>query len=180
MAPFPKSRKIRRILLEADALSAALRCAEGRGCRDDVTRRQIRDLLSGHEKSDNPSMLIHSAMSHIAEMPFCATFQPGDTTEQWVFEVIARAWCAWAGDTGRAESLKALKDLPVPTGPLPEGGALHLMAMQPWAQAVHALLEADPVEARRWFRRATELSSQCGTETNSAVQWSYAASYFGK
>jgi len=179
MTSFLKSPQIQRILLEADALSAALLCAEGKGDREDVLRR-IEEVLPGLDTADNPSLLTQAAMCHIARRPLQVTLHPGDSTEQWVFEVIARGWVAWATKLGREEARKALRKIPAPKGPRQEGGALHLMAMQPWASAVDALLQHDRDEARRFFRRATELASQCGLETNPAIQWTYAASYFGK
>lgn len=179
MSPFLESSSIRAILEQAEALSAALRYVESRRGREKVVR-QVQASLSAHEVTDNPSALIHVAMSHIAGEPSSISLDPPESVEEIVFTTTAQAWIAWATEQNRASSFEKLRTLPIPRGPLPEGGALHLMALQPWAQAVHTLLENNPDEARRWFRRATELSSQCGTETNSAVQWSYAASYFGK
>ena len=176
--PFPESPAIRRIVIKAKALSAALKLAEGGAGTQDAVRALVQEALTDH--SDNSSAVAHVAMSHILGRAAHIDLQTGDTAEGLGFEVVGKAWIAWATGVGTDEAKKALVELPAPQGPQPEGGALSLMAMQPWAAAVSALFHDDFDEARRMFRRATELSSQCGTETNSAVQWTYAASYFGR
>lgn len=180
MAQFPESDSVRRIILEAEALSAALKYAEGRGDRQDAVLALVKGTYTTHEVEDNISATAHVAMEHILGQARPLPLRPVKRADHEVFRIIARAWIAWVTGADREESQKALHELPIPRGPIPEGGALHLMALQPWAQAVHALLKNDLGESRRMFRRATELSSQCGTETNPAIQWAYAASYFGK
>ncbi len=176
--PFYQSPQIRMIFARADALSAALTCVE-RGCGHEKAVQLVEDVF-GPEPADDYGKLVHAAMAHIIDRPIMVSLQGGETDDQRIFDAVGRAWIAWATGLGRANARKTLQDVPVPKGPRMEGGALHLMAMHPWAQAVTALLQDDLVESRRLFRRATELSSQCGIETNSAIQWTYAASYFGK
>lgn len=176
--PFPKSTQIRRIFARAAALSAVLTCVESGGDREAAVLL-VEDVF-GPVPDDDYAKLVHAAMAHIIGRPTDVSLQGGKTDDQRIFDAIGTAWVAWATGEGKADARKALQEIPVPKGPRMEGGALHLMAMQPWAQAVAALLQDDLVESRRLFRRATELSSQCGTETNSAIQWTYAASYFGR
>jgi hypothetical protein len=176
MTTLPKSPKIQRILAEAKALTAALKLAEGTGSTA-LVHQLVAEALDGHNPTDSPTELVNAAMRHILGRPIPTSSETeGGSLEDNIFGVIARAWVAWATGLDRERAHEALRKIPIPKGPLKEGGALHLMAMQPWAQAVDALLQNDLDEARRMFRRATELSSQCGTVTNAAVQWTYAAS----
>jgi hypothetical protein len=175
---FHKSPQVRRIFDEAAALSAVLQCVEGQG--DPAEAISLVEKVAVPKPTDNAGRLVQAAMAFVLQKPVSTELAPGDGLDESIFEAIGRAWIAWATSTGQDQAQKALATIPAPRGPQPEGGALHLMAMQPWAQAVSALLQDDLAEARRFFRRATELSSQCGTETNSAIQWTYAASYFGR
>jgi len=178
---FPKSPAIQRILLRGKSLSAALKFIEGQGALSRVTIIELVErTLESFRPRDNASWVEWVAMGRIVGHPEHVELQPESTQDGQVFTTIGQAWIAWATGVGREEALVALTGIPVPEGPQPEGGALHLMALQPWAAAVNALFHDDFDEAQRWFRRATELASQVGSETNTAVQWTYAATYFGR
>jgi hypothetical protein len=175
----PQTPAIQRILFRSQALSAALQYIEAAEAapRGHVIQLVERSLGS-FEPTDNPGRVERAAMGLIVGRPEHIKLEPAESLDQRVFTIVGQAWISWATSVETEEAQRALSQLPAPRGPQPEGGALHLMALQPWAAAVSALIHDDSLEAQRMFRRATELASQCGTETNSAVQWTYAASYF--
>ena len=97
------------------------------------------------------------------------------------FELIATAWIAWTrGDTNRArywirhwsnEQSEMLSNLD-------DSGAIQAWAVTLWANAVEALVEERPDDARRFFRRVYEVGSSFGTESHPTVLWTMAASFF--
>lgn len=100
-------------------------------------------------------------------------FEPSKKpADRRMFEVIAKAWLTWA--TG-GDPTPLLNARPKPSE---YGGAIHMMALEPWAAATKALHERNGEEARRFFRRSVELGSQYDTETNEVVKWAYVASFF--
>jgi hypothetical protein len=93
-------------------------------------------------------------------------------TDRATFEMMAKAWLVWAsgGDP-----------MPVLNNVLKSneyGGALHLMALEPWGRAIKALKLEEWPEAARGFRRSMELGAQYGFESSDAISWSYVASFF--
>ncbi len=95
-------------------------------------------------------------------------------TDRQLFKAIGQAWAFWAASN--SEDARALLEQ-LPQGPF-TGSALHLMALKPWREAIQNLTEGCTEIARRNFKRASEVSSQVGTETASAIQWTYVASFF--
>jgi hypothetical protein len=100
---------------------------------------------------------------------FEPTKKPAD---RLAFEVLAKAWLTWAAGGDPKIILKA--------NPKPSeyGGAIHLMTLEPWGDAIKSLAENDAGEAQRFFRRSIELGRQCETESNDIIKWAYAASFF--
>lgn len=183
MSPL-QSPSIQRIINQAEALTAALRWLRGDGDPVDAVRR-IRSVYPGHEVDDDPiESLIHYSMGRIIGQPYEPILRipaPEEDIEGHVFGTIARAWVWWDRELDREQAHSGLRKLAVPTAaPRQEGGAIHLLAMQPWGKAVDALLRDDHEEAKRQFHRAAELGSQNGTPSSQAVQWTFAASYLGK
>lgn len=183
--PLPSSPEIEAIRDESRALSAALRCIDGPLSNE--ARSAIETVYADYYVTDAETRLVHMAMSKLLRIdrepdpnqpagPFDMSIANRDQSEvdQIIFEVVADAWAAWAFQSGTDEALADLRSIEVPQG---EGRALHLMALHPWLLAVTALLENDPEEARRQYRRATELGAQLGTESNPAIQWTYAATF---
>ncbi len=102
-----------------------------------------------------------------------AKFEPvKKPVDRSLYERTALAWLTWAAGMGPSALLQALPKANE------FGGAIHVMALEPWARATKALHEQDFEEARRLFRRSIELGTQYGTETNEVVQWAYVASFF--
>lgn len=180
LMPIIDNPEIQRLVVESRALSASLSLVEG---QTPTSRAEalslVREALVAF-KSDGSveDVISQAAMRHILGEPILETdIQITDhPLDRHIFEVAARAWLAWLTGRDRENAHGDLSSLVVP-GSLPEGGALSLMALQPWTEAVARLLEGDIREARRLFRRATDLTSQLGSEFNSAIQWTYAASF---
>jgi hypothetical protein len=93
-------------------------------------------------------------------------------SDRSLYERIALAWLTWA--SGHSPTL-LLRTLPKASE---YGGAIHVMALEPWAQATKALHERNFEEARRFFRRSIELGTQYSTESLKTVEWAYVASFF--
>lgn len=53
--------------------------------------------------------------------------------------------------------------------------AVHAMAIRFWARAIESVVEGDMREAQRLFRRAYEIASSFGVESQPAIGWLYAA-----
>lgn len=172
---------VQEILREAKALSAALKCLGGP--LSDEARTLIEGVLSDYAVTNAETQLIFCAMSRLLGLRRKTVPPPGNSPDidRQVFEKTAGAWMAWAfqSERGRAMALAELKKLVLIVIETTEGagGAIHLMALHPWIAAITALLENNHEEARRQYHRATEIGAQLGTETNPAIQWTYAATF---
>jgi ATP/maltotriose-dependent transcriptional regulator MalT len=158
---------------EARALSTLMAClARGEGSR---ALPLVRDAWEGCRPEDIEGWLSHAAMARILGEPVnLPTFHQKEQDEA-LFVITARAWLLWV--SGRLDEARdILQRVADPT--TREGRETHLMALGPWYQAVQALLGGDREEAMRFFRRSMEVGSQLGTETNEAIQWAFAASFF--
>ncbi len=183
--------EVLRLIAQAEAVSTALACLDvsipvyPQPPEDQI--RALRLVQACLTKSPAPTTvedrIIQSAMSLILSQEVkLPEFHPtAEPPEQQLFEIVAHAWMIWAAGEPSSETLAdlslAFADL-AQLAPSMKGGALHLMALQPWRLAVEALLREDNSEAVRQFHRSSELGSQFGTETNPAIQWTYAASFF--
>ena len=109
---------------------------------------------------------------------------PPPIAEPWtmhIFEHTAFAWGAWTqGDARVAQywirSIRA--DVPDKEGPVDEArpGAVHRLALEEWANAVMALTQGQTSEAKRFFKRASEVGQSFGTESHPVILWTMAAS----
>jgi len=168
---------VQQVIAQSEALLAALAYVD-RGVDRDGALEKVQRALDRGTFLTVEELTIRSAMRRILGQEALASyrFYPAvRPTSRHFFEVSARAWMIWAEKGSASEALTDLHSLEEPS---PKSGALHLMALVPWKLAIEALLEEDLAEARRQFLRSAELGSQIGTETNPAVQWSYAASFF--
>jgi len=105
----------------------------------------------------------------VAVLGFKPVKKPADRR---MFETLATAWLVWASG---GDPLPFVASIPKPGE---YGGALHLMALEPWGKAITALAEGHIEEAVRQFRRSIEFGAQYDIETGDAIQWTYAASFF--
>lgn len=127
------------------------------------------------KKTTVAEQVIRAAQAKILGRPILAVSVKSDakkSVDVRVFEAFAQAWTLWAAGEDPTSHLSPSK------ADDEYGGAIHLMALEPWGEAIRELHSGSAEEARRLFRRSMELGSQCGTETNNVVQWTYAASFF--
>jgi len=174
------SPAVEQLIAESEALTAVLACVEGKGNREEA-ERLVQQALRGHIDESPEGILTRFAMERIVGVAHGAVpeREPVDEPfERRLFETTALAWIRWATGTELELARGDLLQLQEVGDYQPQGGALHLMTLRPWQLAVGALLGGDTQEARRLFKRSTELGGQCGTETNPAVQWTYAASLY--
>ena len=171
---------IEQAIAEANALSAALAFVEGRGSRDEAAKLTEK-ALRGHVAEGLEGVVVRHAMEHVvgrAHEALPVVKPNGKSLEGRIFEATSLAWLRWINGEDLQSSHEALQLLQEEGESCqPQGGALHLMALRPWQFAMRALLSGDREEAKRLFRRAVELGSQCGTESSPVVQWTYAATF---
>lgn len=165
--------QVQQTIAETKALGAVLAVVLQGGATDEATAL-VRSVFEKHRPQDPDTWLRHFAMAHIlgVSITLPALASEGDGAQR-LFTRTARVWMLWAG--GQLEAARGLLTTPEPNH---EGGEIHLMALGPWCLGLDALLRSDREEARRYFRRATEVGSQLGTETNNAIQWAFGATFF--
>ena len=181
MMPLPETPEIRRLLEEARALSAVLACVDlDHRCPHEDALALVSASLKAHQGTSIEASVTKAAMQHILQEEVTgADWEPAKAPlDRLIFETTARAWMVWVTGGYREQGHELLRNLSVPRNSQGERGALALMALQPWTVAVSALLRENLDEARRQFDRATELSAQFGTDTNTVIQWTYAASFW--
>jgi hypothetical protein len=163
-------------MTEGRAISVVCKAMEG---RENPLKAQkfVESLLNDQPRDTVEDQVTWYAMLRIAgrEIHTGQIFYEGDVDhDRELFLAAASAWVAWAaeGPSKRTFNLHLLN--------LSDEGSsvLHHIALSNWARAVKSLLAGDHVEARRFYRRAVEVGGQFGTETNSVIVWTYAATFF--
>lgn len=180
-----EDRSVAHIAHEMEALQASLRVADGEGDREHA-RLLGRTYLGRLDPETLEQHVIEGALRRILgrEVGGELAYEPvgKEDWEKHVSERVALAWLAWASnDTERAldivKSLRAgQKKRQTFTGQ--RTGAIHLLTLSFWSEAVVFLAKKDPSGARRFFKRAIELGSQFGTDSHPMISWAYAASFF--
>jgi hypothetical protein len=155
-------------------LVTALDSLEDSSVREDALRLIRESYALGPTNHTVENTVIRCAQAKILNEPFhISKFKlTKNPVDRRTFETLATAWMVWATG-GNPEPFVA--SVPKPTE---YGGALHLMALEPWGRAIVALGEENLEEAVRWFRRSIEFGAQYGIETLDTVQWTYVASVF--
>lgn len=171
------STEMLRILAESKVLRDAfayvdLARGHGPSIREDVRSSMVSNPASAEDR------LVELAKTKLVTGFIPKPDVPNVTvpirTDTQLFRYLGQAWAHWAA--GNQETSRFLLHQ-LPQGPF-TGSALHLMALKPWREAIQGLTVGATEEARRNFRRASEVASQVGTKTASAVQWTYIASFF--
>lgn len=108
--------------------------------------------------------------------PFVPSEPVPEPWERRCFETLGRVWVFWAMNRGDVAE-EMLKKLREEKGAHPLAGALHLMALDFWGDALEKLLQGDPPEARRFWKRAIEVGGTHGTPSHPAILWTYAATF---
>jgi hypothetical protein len=134
--------------------------------------REVYDLSGGTVLVEDA--VVRGAQAKILGEPVSTPgFKPvKNPHDRRAFEVLATAWLVWASG---GDPLPFVANVPKP---LEYGGALHLMALEPWGRAIAALSAGDTEEALRQYKRSIEFGAQYDIETSDVIQWTYAASFF--
>lgn len=167
------------IIAEGEALTTALGVIEGHHCPVEARSVVATYRRKFTNRGDAESYAIDTATQKICGQPLdnFPQFVPSTrgTEEDTLFEGLSYLWICWACQRNVEEGLDRLTHLEIVTG---KNSLLNLMALHHWKGAIFALIEEDLVEARRLYRRATQLGSEYGTPSNPTIQWTYAASFF--
>jgi hypothetical protein len=175
---------VHRVVHEMDALQAAHLAIDERADAEGA-RLLCRTYLKRLDAETVEERVIEAALLRLLGRPVESfVIEPSrETWEAYVSETVALSWCAWAaGDNARAldlvRSLRSKqKREEVFTG---KTGAIHLLTLSFWSEAVRLLVQEDTEGAKRFFKRAIELGSQFGTDSHPMISWAYAASFFPK
>lgn len=162
------------VLASHTVLVTALDSLEDSSLREETLRLTRENYLLRGAPTTVEDIVVRCAQAKILELPLKApSIQPvKNPADRRTFELLATAWLEWVegGDPS-----PFIDNVPKPTE---YGGALHLMALEPWGRAIQALSEKNWDEAIRWFKRSIEFGAQYDIETSEAIQWSYVASVF--
>lgn len=182
---FEVTRDPEEVFLETEALNAAARLVDFDGNISEVivlVRKAMRRRSTATRPEDR---MVDCAMARIVgdKVRVNAESIPLDANgwARYVTRSVVRAWIAWAaGDSSKAlEELTRLKEAQHTKELVGErSGAVNLMTLYFWASAVEALAHGDPVASRKLWKRAMEVGSTFGTDSNLLVQWAYAGSFF--
>jgi len=171
-------QEITRLMTEGRAISMVCEAIEGR-VNPLKAQKFVESLLLKQPRDTVENQVTWYAMSRIAgrEVHSGPVFNEGDVDlDRELFLATAWAWVVWAaeGPTNKVLSLHKLS--------LSDEGSsvLHHIALSNWAKAVKSLLAGDQAEAKRFYRRAVEVGGQFGTETNSVIVWTYAATFLSR
>lgn len=178
----PDERSTSWTIREMRVLRAATLVAET-GARPDATRELVQDFLSLYVPKTHDEEVIVAAMQLIAGEPIVALDEPRPRRpwEAYVSDVTGCAWVDWArGKTAlAAREIRRLRKHPVPREPAASrSGAIHLLALYFWGEAILQLSSKNRKSAHKFYRRALELGSQFGTESHPVISWTYAATFF--
>jgi hypothetical protein len=138
----------------------------------------VQGLFTTQPDETTEDQVTRYAMGKILGEPLPYPLLPDEDStdpERSLFLSTSWAWMVWASGSPTNAALVELK-----RQDLQEEGpsVLHHLALSNWALAVRSLLKGDMTEAKRRYRRALDVGSQFGTETNAVIVWTYAASFF--
>lgn len=170
-------QEISRLMSEGRAVAMACEAIEG---RESPLRVQqfIKGLFRNQPSDTVEDLVTWYAMGKIIqeELPAPARIdEDPEDSERALFLAVAWAWMTWVSGGSKTSALAELDRLNFQEESSPN--VLHHLALSNWAFAVRALLMGKTKEAKRRYRRALDVGSQFGTESNSVIVWTYAASF---
>jgi len=156
------------------ALTIGSAYLEGEGSRDSVALA-CADLFENIKGTSRPDEVMMGALSKILGLKVkrpTFKYSPGPAVRK-KYQALSKAWLTWASG---ADPRLILLNIPKSTDEI--GNAIEAMTLETWGQAIEALAQDNLKDARRLFHRAIELSVVYGTESSTAIQWSYLASFY--
>lgn len=162
------------VLAEMRALNAGLEVLETHSKREPAFE-VIREFATNFVPETFGDSVKLAAMKLVVGEPPPKLERPRfhSSKEQFAADVVSFAWYSWA--TGNAKQAQKLLEGLYAREQEPTTGAVHLLTLSFWASAVMLLIQDDPTNAKRFFRRALDLGSQFGTESHVIISWAYLA-----
>jgi hypothetical protein len=163
------------LLAQGEALQSALRVVY-LGDRPDDARLRCRSVAHDTRPDNLVEVLLVTAAARIAGDPPTILKLPrmkDDLTP--TITTLCRAWLTWTQGDVPASVLADIRGVQRTETP---DEVVDSMVIQFWAKAMVALFEGDLAEARRLWRRANDLASSFGLDSQPAIAWSYAATFF--
>lgn len=179
--PPEENEDVESVLAEMEALEACFQACFGGGSRDRARTLARYALGLKTPPKTFEGLITLRALEVCAGHPQRDLVTPPPSTK-WVrsvFEKLGSGWVVWisSGNPSLIMSEAArLEDHDHDN----DGGAIELTSLRFWSKALGFLTRGDRSEAKRYFDRATEVSSQFGLNINPAICWTYAASFFPK
>lgn len=170
------------MLVEEDGLEAMMRVIDGSGDAELAHTLVEAAIAERAESSRLAEEVVLAAMHRIVGKPVWLPLSAARQTpwENHVTDTLALAWAAWAAGQHEAATreLEHLHER-MPKGG-DESGAVHLMSLHYWGDAIEQLVSGNIPAAHRLFKRSLDLGSQFGTESHTTVSWTYAATFFNE
>ena len=163
-------QEIGRLMAEGRAVTMAVASLDG--LENPLKVQQLVEALLKEQPQDSPEELVTwVAMRRIAGLEITPWEKPVYGN---IFCLISWVWVSWAAGIDVGAELKILDFAEAES----ELGVFETLALRHWAAAILNLIDGNQDEARRFYRRAVEIGGQFGTESNPAVLWTYAATFF--
>lgn len=163
------------LLEQGRALTAALDAIE-HARHPGEAHRLVRRVTPLVEPDDIVETVAAQAMAYIAgtnapkgsDLPVTVSADDQELAE--AITILCRASSAYL--SGEGVDLASVRKV---AGMTTKDAAVHAMAVRFWAGALEAVVGNDMREAQRLFRRAYEIASSFGVESQPAIGWLYAA-----
>ena len=163
------------------AQRAAGRVVEGSGSPTEATVAVRKALALSGDPATFQDTLTRAALQAILRQPVLV-IEGEPSEESWtthLYETIGLSWLSWANGTAPKKILEEIERLKKRENfSLGGDGAVHLMTLHFWLDAVTALVRGQPEEAKRLWTRAIEVGASAGTESHATILWTYIASFF--
>lgn len=156
------------------ALSACLRAVEG--SEEPFAAKQLTaDVLPAIQPEDLVETTAAAAMAVIAgaRPPRGSDTPVGEAEVSGAITAICAVWREWIA--GRKPDMRRLAEASTNNA---SEGVIQAMAVRFWAEALISQIQGEEADARRLWSRAMELASSFGIESQPAISWTYAATYF--
>jgi hypothetical protein len=156
------------MITETNALNSALLIVdEGTGTVEEAQKLIQKAFETKSTPKSATDHIILTAMRHILGGPL----EPIPIEGAYIAECVGLAWTDFLRGKDVRPALTLIKPLLDTSKSL---GAMHVMALQFWIQAIEA---GKTTEGRRLWKRALEVSSSFGVESHPMLQWAYVATW---
>jgi hypothetical protein len=179
--PDTSEESVGRVLHEMEALNACMAVCDGQGSPEEA-KLLCRTYLGRLDPSTVEEYVTEAALLHILDrsVELADPWSHAKSWEEQVAEAVALAWLSLiSGDADDARvrimDLRAKRKAETFHG---KSGALHLLTLAFWSEAILLTAAGDHTGARRYYKRALEYGAQLGTDSHPMISWAYAATFF--